>query len=155
MIEHEGNTLGFDEVLIPGARQQVVDQGGYIADVHTAVAVYVTTLEVLLRGEVARVAGAAVDVGVGLVPRVGVAIGSALAAHQAGAAVEHICRVRHGRSAPAIAHIDGPQIAAVSEHTLHVCHIRGVETAQIKVCQAAAAPEHAYHMGYSTCVQIV
>ena len=37
--EHEGNTLGFDEVLIPGARQQVVDQGGDVADVDAAVLV--------------------------------------------------------------------------------------------------------------------
>ena len=39
--EHEGNTLGFDEVLIPGARQQVVDQGGDVADVDAAVLVAV------------------------------------------------------------------------------------------------------------------
>ena len=39
--EHEGNTLGFDKVLIPGARQQVVDQGGDVADVDAAVLVAV------------------------------------------------------------------------------------------------------------------
>ena len=39
--EHEGNTLGFDKVLIPGARQQVVDQGGDVAHVDAAVLVAV------------------------------------------------------------------------------------------------------------------
>jgi len=37
--EHEGNTLGFAEVLIPGTRQQVVNKGGHVADVHAAVLV--------------------------------------------------------------------------------------------------------------------
>ena len=40
--EHEGNTLGFDEVLIPGTRQQVVNKGGDIADVDAAVLVAVS-----------------------------------------------------------------------------------------------------------------
>ena len=40
--EHEGNTLGFDEVLIPGTRQQVVDQFRHVADVHAAVLVAVS-----------------------------------------------------------------------------------------------------------------
>ena len=37
--EHEGNTLGFAEVLIPGTRQQVVNKGGDVADVHAVVLV--------------------------------------------------------------------------------------------------------------------
>ena len=37
--EHEGNTLGFAEVLIPGTRQQVVNKGGDVADVDAAVLV--------------------------------------------------------------------------------------------------------------------
>ena len=40
--EHEGNTLGFDEVLIPGTRQQVVNKGGDVADVHAVVLVAVS-----------------------------------------------------------------------------------------------------------------
>ena len=43
--EHEGNTLGFDEVLIPGARQQVVNKGGDVADVHAVVLVAVGTAQ--------------------------------------------------------------------------------------------------------------
>ena len=119
--EHEGNTLGFDEALIPGAakqevdqggdvadvdgavlvavgvleiqsggvvREQVVDQSGHVADVHVAVAVHVAAQASILRGEVARVARAAVDVGIGLVNMVGI-VGRALAAHQAGAVPEH------------------------------------------------------------------
>ena len=42
--EHEGNTLGFDEVLIPGAAKQEVDQSRHVADVHLAVLVAVGSL---------------------------------------------------------------------------------------------------------------
>ena len=121
--EHEGNTLGFDEVLIPGAveqevdqgadvgdadiaiaiaisgsqvdtsriaGQQVVDQGRYVGNRHIVVAVHVTAQEgTTLLAEVARVARAAVDVGVGLVLRVGGTVGRSLTAHQAVAYVEH------------------------------------------------------------------
>ena len=44
--EHEGNTLGFDEVLIPSAVQHVVDDGGGVADVDAAILVCVGTTQV-------------------------------------------------------------------------------------------------------------
>ena len=124
MIEHEGNTLGFDEVLIPGTRQQIVNKGGdvtdvdaavlvavciiqidvagiigqqiidqcrHVADVYIAVTVHVATQAGILRGEVARVARAAVDVGIGYIHMVGI-VGGAPAAHQAGTTSEHITR---------------------------------------------------------------
>ena len=80
--EHEGNTLGFDEVLIPDTRQQVVDQGGDVADVHAAVAVHVTALAASLLVEVARVARTTIDVGI-IGSRMGGIIGRALATHKA------------------------------------------------------------------------
>ena len=46
MIEHEGYNLGFDEALIPGSAEQVVDQGGHVADGYLAVLVAVGSLQV-------------------------------------------------------------------------------------------------------------
>ena len=104
--------MSFDEVLISGATQddvdeggdvadieavilvnvgcrrcshashQNIDQSGHVADVHVAVAVHVATLGCVLVGEVARVARATVDVGV-IGSRMGGIIGRALATHQA------------------------------------------------------------------------
>ena len=129
------------------AGEQVVDQGRHVADVHTAVAVHVATQAGILRGEVARVAGASVDVGVGLVHTAGI-VGRALAAHQTGAVIEHISGERHGSRAPAIAYIDGPKIAAAIEHVNHNVHIGRVETAQVKARQSIATIEHVTHIGH-------
>ena len=61
--------------------------------------------------------------------RVGIVPGRALAAHQTGAASEHITGVRHSSSAPTIAHIDGPQISATFEHFIHIGYLGRVEVA--------------------------
>ncbi len=113
--------MSFDEVLISGATQddvdeggdvadieavilvnvgcrrcshashQNIDQSGHVADIHAAVAVHIAAQEgTTLLAEVPRVARAAVDVGIGLVLRVGGTVGRALAAHQAVAYVEYI-----------------------------------------------------------------
>ena len=72
--------------------------------------------------EIARVAGAAIDVGIGLVNVAGI-IGRALAAHQAGGIIEHLCRVHHGLHAPVLASIDSTQIGAAIEHVHHNVHL--------------------------------
>ena len=184
--EHEGNTLGFAEVLIPGARQQVVDQGGdvadvdaavlvavgtaqadtrsiaakqivdqgcHVADVHVVVAVHVTTQASVLGGEVARVAGAAVDVGVGLVHMVGI-IGRALTAHQVGTVLEHICGTGNGIRTPTTSGIDGCQVAATIEHVFHISHLGRVKTTQVKARQACAKVEHAIHTSHLGRVEV-
>ena len=92
--------------------------------------------------------------GVGLIPRVGFIVGRALAAHQVGAVPEHIIRARHGRSAPATAHVNGPQIAAVREHPAHFGHLGRIETAQVKTRQAAAVTEHGIHIGHLGRVEV-
>ena len=51
--EHEGNTLGFDEVLIPGARQQVVDETRNVGDADIAIAIAISGSQV----DTSRIAG--------------------------------------------------------------------------------------------------
>ena len=67
--------------------QHMVDQVGHIDNIHAAVTIDVAPVRPF--GEVARVAGAAVDVGISLVNVVGI-IGRALATHKAVASIEHI-----------------------------------------------------------------
>ena len=57
---------------LPCPGEQVVDQGGHVADIHLAIVVHVAAQAGILISEVARVAGAAVDVGVGLVHMAGI-----------------------------------------------------------------------------------
>ena len=128
--------------LIPSAFQHEVDQGGHIVDVDILVIVHVTTQASVLRGEVARVARAAVDMGVGLVLRVGFVPGCALAAHQAGAVIKHISGAGHSRCAPITVHIDGPQVAAAIEHVTHISHLGRVELTHIKARQIKATRKH-------------
>ena len=134
--------------------EHIVDQGGHIVDVDILVIVHVATQASVLRGEVARVAGAAVDVGIGLVNMVGI-VGRALAAHQAGAVSEHTDRTGHGSRAPTATHIDGPQIGAAKEHVIHNVHIGRVEIPYVKACKTAAGTEHPVHIGQFTGVQVV
>ena len=61
--------------------QHLADEGRHVTHVNTPVAVHVTSQAGVLVGEVARVAGTAVDVGIGLIHRVGGTVGRALAAH--------------------------------------------------------------------------
>ena len=86
--------------------------------------------------------------GVGLVLRVGVVIIRALTAHKVSAECEHIIRIRHSRSAPAIAHMDSPQIAAVPKHVNHITHLGRIETAQVKTGQSTTIKKHAIHFDH-------
>ena len=127
----------------------------------------------LMHAEVARVAGAAIDVGVLAIHVVGI-VTRAHAAHQTGAVLEHALGITIGRQVPSAAGINGGQIAAsiehvryetgsggveiaqvkarqgsaVLEHVAHVAHIGGVETAQVNARQARAAKEHTLHISH-------
>lgn len=70
------------------AAQQIVDQSRHIVDVHATVTIHVTAQAGVLCGEVARVARAAVDVGI-VRTHVASVVGRALTTHQAGAVIEH------------------------------------------------------------------
>ena len=183
--EHEGNTLGFDEVLIPGTRQQIVNKGGdvtdvdaavlvavciiqidvagiigqqiidqcrHVADVYIAVTVHVATQAGILRGEVARVAGAAIDVGVFGISVAGI-VGRALTAHQSGAVLEHIARGIQSIVAPTVTGIDGGKMTATIEHQTHAAHKSGVEATQVKTRQTSAVLEHAPYVLHFCCVE--
>ena len=83
-------TIGCTEVNASFiATQQVVDQSGHVTDAHVMVAVHIAKEEVLLLGEIAGIAGSAVDVGIFLVRMVGV-VSCSLATHQAGTVLEHV-----------------------------------------------------------------
>ena len=100
----------------------------------------------LRSGQVAGVAGAAVDAGIGLVHVVAI-VGRSLAAHDAVASKEHLIRQSNAINAPVTVHKDGRQIVTATEHLSRVGHISGVETAQVKARQAFAANEHSCHIG--------
>ena len=72
-------------------------------------------------------------------------VGGTLAAHQAGAVIEHVCRSGHSRCAPLGTDINGCQIGTSIEHILHAGHIGRVETAQVKYRHTGATGEHARH----------
>ena len=92
--------------------------------------------------------------GIGLVLRVGVVPGRALAAHQTSAAIEHIIGSRYSLRAPILAHIDGSQVGAATKHTIHICHLCRVETAQVKARKITAATEHTLHACHIGCVEV-
>ena len=104
-------------------------------------------------GEVARVARAAVDVGIGLVRVVGI-VGRALAAHQAGAVLEHAVRRSHSRCAPPAADINGRQHVTAREHASHVSHLGRVEAAQVNGCQLCTFTKHPSHISHRTGLQV-
>ena len=107
-----------------------------------------------LFGEVARVAGTAVDAGTGLIHIVAIA-SRALTAHQAGAVSEHVNGTGYILCVPLVTDIYGPQVTAISEHPLHIRHISGVEGAQVKACQASAFLEHEHHVHHAGRVESV
>ena len=74
-------------------------------------------------------------------------VGRALTAHKVVAVRKHITGLRHSRSAPVIAYIDGLQIETASEHVSHIGHLGRVEMAHIKACQASTVHEHRGHIG--------
>ena len=104
--------------------------------------------------EIAGVAGAAVDVGVGLVCRVRRLPCRALAAHKMFASREHMIGTCHSIRAPAIAHIDGLQIVTIPKHLIHIGNLGRVEGAQVKARQTAAIIEHLIHIGYVGRVEV-
>ena len=81
-------------------------------------------------------------------------VGRPLAAHQAGAAIEHIIGIGHGCGAPSIAHIDGAQVIAPTEHPIHTGHLGRVETAQVKDRQISTIHKHITHFGDLAGVQV-
>ena len=109
-----------------------------------------------LLGEVARVAGPAVDMGVSLIDVVGI-VSRTHAAHQFGAAIEHIPRRgRRGQClrTPTVTGIDGRQGTAILEYTTHVSHVRGVEIAHVKTRHIAAATKHVSHVSNCCGVEV-
>ena len=184
MREHEGFFLAMFGDLIPGAGEEVVDEGGYVVDFYLVVLVavgsgvvngaavqqqvnqgrHVIDFHLAISVHVAADEGrlhAEVAGVVGAAVDVGVlfahvvdVIGRALAANQAGAILEHVPSVAHGSRRPAIAHIDGAQIIAVDEHVSYLVDLRRVETAQVKTRQFITAIEHESHNGHLTGVQI-
>ena len=64
-----------------------------------------------------------------------------------GAIKEHITRSGQAISSPTVAHVDGGEIRAATEHVTHVGDIGGIETAQVQVIESRAALEHTRHVG--------
>ena len=100
-----------------------------------------------ITAQVARVAGADVDVGVSLVNMARV-VGRAHATHEIVAGFEHIGRVGYRGCTPPAIDIDGGQDRTGIEHLLHVGHIGRVETAQVKARHLRTITEHAIHVGH-------
>ena len=129
-----------------------VDKGGEVTDADVAVIVHITTQASILRGEVARVAGAAIDVGVFGISVAGI-VGRALTAHQSGAVLEHIARGIQSIVAPTVTGIDGGKMTATIEHQTHAAHKSGVEATQVKTRQTSAVLEHAPYVLHFCCVE--
>ena len=73
-------------------------------------------------------------------------VGCAVAAHDVGAAGEHIIRNRHCIGIPTRAGKDCRQRGAAVEHILHIGHRSCIEAAQVERRKLAAAVEHAAHI---------
>ena len=97
-------------------------------------------------GEVPRVTGAAVDVGIGLVNMVDI-IGRALAARDVFTLIKHLVGYGDSRCCPTAANEDVTS-ATAPKHLFHTPHLGSVETAQVQGSQLVAIIEHATHIDH-------
>ena len=84
----------------------------------------------ILFAQVTRSRRTAVDAGVGGCDIFGIE-GSACSAYKIGTGFEHILAVGHAFRAPVAAYVNSSESRALVEHVRHVCHLTGIETAQI------------------------
>ena len=94
--------------------------------------------------EVAGVALAVVDVGVGGAEMT-IFIGRTLAAHEAGAAIEHVITYA-ALGAPFVTNDDGLQVGVFCKHSAHRGHFGRVEACEVKLRQRWATIESGYHL---------
>ena len=123
--------------------QNDIDDTVHIGNVHHAITVHVTTQGIDFPGEIARIAWAAVDMGVGLV-HVVLIIDRSLATDKMGAFIKHVAGLSHVVCLPAFAGKYRFQLIAAVEHAFHVPHVAGVEATQVKGNQRFAALEHVF-----------
>ena len=120
--------IGIGTVVLPtgivGARVQVVGRARaaaalvVVVERERRVRRRVVGIGLGFSGEVARVAGSAVDAGI-VDTNMAAVEGRALAAHQRGATGEHACGCFHGSRAPATARINGTKVTATHKHASH------------------------------------
>ena len=74
---------------------------------------------------------------------------------EGGATAEHIIHIPNFTGTKMLTKSNARQATTIMKHMIHICHLAGIEIAQVETCQAAATIEHSTHICHLAGIKVV